>query len=59
MYAKHYAKPVYREELFHDLLDKVLASPVDEVPDLILINTLAQQQARDLIDEARKEEYFN
>jgi tetratricopeptide (TPR) repeat protein len=59
MYAKHYAKLVYREKLFHDLLDKVLASPVDEVPDLILINTLAQRQARDLIGEARKEEYFN
>jgi hypothetical protein len=59
MYAKHYAKLVYEEKLFFDLLDKVLESPVDEVSDLILINTLAQQQAGDLIDDARKEEYFD
>jgi hypothetical protein len=59
MYAKHYAKLVYEEKLFFDLLDKVLESPVDEVSELILINTLAQQQSRDLIDDARKEEYFN
>jgi tetratricopeptide (TPR) repeat protein len=58
MFAKHYAKLVYNEKLFYDLLDKVLDSPVDEVPELILINTLARGQARDLIDDARKEEYF-
>ena len=59
MYAKHYAKLVYEEKLFFDLMDKVLESPVDKVSELILINTLAQQQARDLIDDARKEEYFD
>lgn len=58
MYAKHYAKLVYKEKLFYELLEKVLDSPVDEVPGLILINTMARQQARDLIDEVRKEEYF-
>lgn len=58
MYAKHYAKLLYKENLFYDLLDKVLDSPVDEVSELILINTLAQRQARDLIDDARKDEYF-
>ncbi len=59
MYAKHYAKQVYKENLFYDLLNKVLESPVDEVSELILINTLAQRQAGDLIDDARKDEYFN
>lgn len=58
LYAKHYAKPAYKEKLFYDLLNKVLDSPVDEVSDLILINTLAMRQARDLIDNARNEEYF-
>lgn len=58
MYAKHYAKLVYEEKLFYDLLDKVLNSSVDAVPKLTLTNTLARQQARDLIDDTRKEEYF-
>lgn len=59
MYAHYYAKLVYEKELFYDLLSRVLDSPVDAVPELTLINSLAQQQARDLIDEARKEEYFD
>ncbi len=58
MYAKHYAKLVYEEKLFYNLLEKVLDSPVDEVSELILINTLAKQQAGDLIDKTRKEDYF-
>ncbi len=58
MYAKHYAKLVYKEKLFYDLLENVLDSPVDEVSELILINRLARREARDLIDDARKEEYF-
>jgi hypothetical protein len=58
MYAKHYAKLVYEKNLFFDLLDKVLEAPVGEVSELTLINALAKQQARDLIDDARKEEYF-
>ena len=58
LYAKHYAKLVYEEKLFYDLLDRVLDSPVDEVPELILVNRLAQRQAGDLVDDARKEEYF-
>jgi hypothetical protein len=59
MYANYYAKLVYEKNLFFDLLSRVLDSPVDAVPELTLINSLAQQQARDLIDEARKEEYFD
>jgi tetratricopeptide (TPR) repeat protein len=59
MYDHYYAKLVYEKELFYDLLYRVLASPVDAVPEITLINSLAQKQARDLIDEARKEEYFD
>jgi hypothetical protein len=59
MYAKSYAKLMYEEELFFDLLDTVLNSPVDTVPELTLVNTLAREQARDLIADARAEEYFD
>lgn len=59
MYAKNYAKLMYEEELFFDLLDTVLNSPVDAVPDLTLVNTLAKEQAGELIAEAREEEYFD
>lgn len=58
MYAEHYAKPLYKEKLFFDLLHKVLNSPVDDVPELVLVNTMAKQQAEKLIDDARREEYF-
>jgi hypothetical protein len=59
MYAKNYAKLMYEEELFFDLLNTALDSPVDAVPELTLVNTLAKQQAGDLITDARKEEYFD
>jgi len=59
MFAKSYAKLVYDEDLFFQLLETVLESPVDPEPDLILINTLAQRQAREMIDEAREDEYFD
>lgn len=58
MYAEHYAKPLYEEKLFYDLLGRVLNSPVDDVPELVLINTMARQKAGNLIDDARREEYF-
>jgi len=59
MYAKQYARLVYDGALFFGLLDTVLNSPVDPVPELTLVNTLAQRQARELITQARKEEYFD
>ena len=59
MYAKSYAKLVYDGKLFFELLEKVLQSPVDTEEDLILVNTLAQRQAADMIADARSEEYFD
>jgi len=59
MYANSYAKLVYDGDLFFRLLDTVLTSPVDPEPDLILINTLAQRQAREMMDKAREDEYFD
>jgi tetratricopeptide (TPR) repeat protein len=58
LYAKHYAKLVYEEKLFFGLLDSVIDSPVDEVSELTLVNRLAQREAVDLIETARREEYF-
>ena len=52
-YAKHYARLVYNQELHDRLLTEVLeASP--EYHDLTLSNVLAQQQARELLND----EYF-
>jgi tetratricopeptide (TPR) repeat protein len=59
MYANQYAKLVYEEALFFGLLNSVLNSPVDSVRELTLVNTLAQRQARDLIAQAKEEEYFD
>lgn len=59
MYANSYAKLMYEGELFFDLLNTVLESPADAVPELTLVNTLAKEQARNLIDDARAEEYFD
>ena len=59
MFAKNYAKQMYEEDLFFELLNAVLASPVDTVPELTLVNTLAQRQAGELIAHAREEEYFD
>ncbi len=58
-FAGQYAKLVYDEELFFDLLNTVLASPVDAIPDLTVPNILAQKSARAMIDEAREDEYFD
>jgi hypothetical protein len=53
--AKHYARLVFDRELHDQLLQEVLAAPV-AAPGLTLINTLAQQQARELL--ATSAEYF-
>ena len=59
MYAKNYAKLVYNKDLFFSLLNTVLKTPADKVPDLTLVNTLAKRQAQELIADARAEEYFD
>ncbi|MEW6442176.1 MAG: TRAP transporter TatT component family protein [bacterium] len=58
MFARQYAMLVYDEDLFFSLLRRVLESPVDTVPELTLINTLAQRQAREMITQAKSEAYF-
>ena len=51
LYARQYARLVFNRELFERLLQEVIsADPV--VPDLTLMNILAQQQAEQLLAEA-------
>ena len=54
-YARGYARLVYNRELHDRLLNEVLVSEVKQ-PDLTLTNSLAQQQARELLASA--DEYF-
>ena len=55
LFAEKYAKLVFNKELHDKLLNEVLkADPV--VPDLTLMNTLAQQRAKELL--AMSDDYF-
>ncbi len=55
-YAKYYARSKMDKELFTSTLQKVLESPVDTSPDLVLLNTVAKRDAKQLL--SRVEEYF-
>ena len=51
LYARHYARLVYDRELHDRLLNEVLAAQA-EAPGLTLINILAKQEAKSLLDSA-------
>ncbi len=51
LYAKHYARMSFDRPLHDRLLNEVLASSVQQA-DLTLINTVAQQQAKELLKSA-------
>lgn len=51
LYAQYYARITFNQKLHDQLLTEVLASPVT-VPGLTLINTLAQEKARQLLAES-------
>lgn len=55
LFARHYARLVYNRELHDQLLNDVLKATVKS-PDLTLINTLAQKEAKVLLASA--EDYF-
>ncbi|WAR45383.1 TRAP transporter TatT component family protein [Methylomonas rapida] len=55
LYAKHYARMVFDRDL-HDTLLKSTLNAKPTAPGLTLINTLAQQQAQQLLDSA--DDYF-
>lgn len=55
LYAKHYARLVFDKELHDKLLNEAIAAD-PHAPGLTLINVLAQQQARQLLESGK--DYF-
>ena len=55
-YASYYARKSADKELFTATLQKVLETPADTLPDLVLVNTVAKKQAKELLSHV--EEYF-
>ncbi len=56
LYARTYAVLTQDRPLFHDLLTRVVETPIDILPEQRLANTVAQNRARQLL--AREEELF-
>jgi hypothetical protein len=55
LYARHYARLLYNRELHDKLLNEVLSAPA-EAPGFTLMNTLAKQEAKTLLESAN--DYF-
>ena len=55
-YADFYARKKMDKELFTSTLQKVVETPVEISPDLILVNTVAKHKAKELLNHV--EEYF-
>ena len=55
-YAKYYALKTLDEDFFDQLLNKVLSTPVDILPGYQLLNMIAREKAKDLLN--KKEELF-
>ncbi len=55
-YADYYARKMMDKELFTSTLQKVLGTPAETSPDLILLNTVAKRRAKELLSRAG--EYF-
>jgi hypothetical protein len=55
-YAEHYAKRAFDKELYISILEKVLHTPADIVPELTLLNTVAHNRANEMLNQV--DEYF-
>ena len=55
-YAQYYARRKFDEDLFKSILQKVLDTPADVVPELTLMNTVAHQKAKKMLVDM--DEYF-
>jgi len=55
-YAKYYAIKVMDEELFNQLIDKVVTTPADVLPEYQLLNVIAKEKAQNLLQ--KKEDLF-
>jgi hypothetical protein len=56
-YANYYARKMMDKDLFTSTLQKVLETPDETSPDLVLLNTVAKNKAKELL--GRVEEYFD
>jgi hypothetical protein len=55
-FADYYARKIFDKELFVRILQEVLESPVDKLPELTLLNTVAHRKAQRMLEEA--DDYF-
>ncbi len=55
-YANYYARKMTDKDLFTSTLQKVLETPAETSPDLVLLNTVAKKKAKELL--SRVGEYF-
>ena len=51
-YANYYAKKTFDKDLYIATLETVLQTPADIIPDLTLLNTVAQSRASKMLNEA-------
>ena len=56
-FADYYARKMFDKQLFTTTLQEVLETPVDTIPELTLLNTVAHRKARQMLAEA--EDYFD
>jgi len=55
-YADQYAKKAFNRELFRSILEGVMETRTDIIPELTLLNTVAQANAKEMLD--RVDEFF-
>ena len=55
-YAEHYARRAFDQKLFESVLQRVLDTPADILPDLTLLNSVAQKKAKEMLGLVK--EYF-
>jgi tetratricopeptide (TPR) repeat protein len=53
-FADAYARKTFQKDLFVSLLEKVREAPVDNVPELTLINTVAKDRANELLNQVEE-----
>lgn len=51
-YARYYARKAFDKDLYMEILNTVLKTPADIIPELTLLNTLAHQKAQSMQAEA-------
>jgi len=55
-YADQYARKTFDKDLFVAILENVLDTPADSVPELTLLNTVAHKRAKEMLEQV--DQYF-